>query len=81
MTEIAEEPITTIEEESSPDWLDEPEDINTQTALHNKYSFWFHRRGQSANKGNYEENILKLATCQTVSLQPVIDNKFRTPNY
>ena len=56
-------------EESSLDWIDEPEDISKQTPIHNKYAFWFHKRGgQGGNKfANYEENILKIDVSQTVS--------------
>lgn len=48
--------------------IDELEDLSKHTALHNKYSFWFHRRGHQANKSSsYEESIVKIASFQTVS--------------
>jgi hypothetical protein len=52
---------------SSEELIDEPEDLNTQTPIHNKYVFWFHKRGGAAAKsGNYEDSILKVELCQTV---------------
>jgi hypothetical protein len=57
----------TAPDASSPDWVDEPEDLSTQTPLHNKYAFWYHKRGGGASKsGNYEDSILKVDICQTV---------------
>jgi hypothetical protein len=48
--------------------FDEPENVATQTPLHNTYSFWFHRRGHQVNKAaSYEETIIKLGTFRTVS--------------
>ena len=49
-------------DENSADLVDEPEDLTKQAALHNGYSFSYHRRGA---KGVYE--IIPIATCRTVS--------------
>ena len=47
------------------DLVDEDEDITKQNQLHNKYSFWFHRRGTKG--ASYEDSMTKIASCQTVS--------------
>lgn len=58
-----------LELEDNKELVDEPEDLTKQTALHNRYSFWFHRRGQQLNKGgSYEESTVKLSSFQTVSV-------------
>jgi len=45
---------------------DEPEDLTTQTPLHNRYSFWYHRRGGPSKSTNYEDSIKKIESFQTV---------------
>lgn len=61
--------------ETSANLFDEPENIATQTALHNVYSFWFHRRGHQVNKAaSYEETIIKLGTFRTVSFVSMYRN-------
>eukprot|EP01041_Mallomonas_annulata_P000772 gene772-1478_t len=71
---MAEEPETNDavevvpEEEDSPDWIDEPEDINTQTCIQNRYCFWYMRRQSAASKAlnKYEDSVKKVASFQTI---------------
>eukprot|EP01035_Chromulina_nebulosa_P018726 gene18726-24490_t len=53
-------------EEDLSGLLDEPEDLIKQTLLNNKYSFWYHRRGHIKQNANYDESIIKVASCQTI---------------
>ena len=34
----------------SPDWVDVPEDMQTQTPIQNRYCFWYMKRTSAANK-------------------------------
>ena len=62
-------PVSSADEDiGTLDWVDEPEDVTKQSCLHNKYTFWFHRRGGPQAKSSYEDSILKVETCHTVKL-------------
>ena len=46
---------------------DKDEDLQSQTPIQNRYTFWYHRRGKnSASATNYEEGMTQLANFQTV---------------
>jgi hypothetical protein len=38
-----------LEHPPVPELYDEPEDLNTQTVIQNRYCFWCHRRGGKAS--------------------------------
>lgn len=61
----------TVEEiVDDPSWVDEPEDLSSQTVIQNRYCFWYMRRhgGSAANKAvnKYEDAVKKIGSFQTV---------------
>ncbi len=68
-------PVSTPEDDEDTEGLfDEPEDVNTHHTLHNKYTFWYHRRGggQAKSGASYEDSIKKVGTFQTVRMGHII---------
>lgn len=57
--------IPVIRDTISSEKIQEDGNDDNHTLLHNKYSFWFHKRGQKSGN-TYEDSILKIATCHSV---------------
>lgn len=68
-------------ESAAVELYDKDEDLQSQTPIQNRYTFWYHRRGKnSASTTNYEEGMTQLANFQTVEHFWRIYNHMIRPN-